>query len=206
MAASHSRQTILDRLRVRPIDPSPRPSIDQAKTVHYDDPVAKFTEMLTWVGGSVHQIDHCSEIQAVLDQLPEYNSATWIASTIPEAVPGNIRLDQIDDPHVLASVDWSILRGEFCVAENGAVWVPTTNLIQRTLLFIAQHLVLVVPKSETVMHMHDAYSKVQQSLAHQQAAPRFGVFVSGPSKTADIEQSLVLGAHGCRTLEVFLTP
>jgi len=121
-------------------------------------------------------------------------------------VPGNFNLAQIDDPHSLASLDWSIMQGEFCVAENGAVWVPSKDVTERTMLFIAQHLVLVVSRAQIVMHMHDAYRRVNQSNGHQLGASRIGVFVSGPSKTADIEQSLVLGVHGCRTLEVFLTP
>ena len=206
MSIDLSRQAIFDRLRARPIESQPLPTIDDAKTVHYDDPVAKFSEMLAWVGGRVHQVHQNAEILAALDQLPEFQSAESIASTVPEVMPGNVDLAAIDDPHSLVSVDWSILRGEFGVAENGAIWVPSKDLLQRTLLFIAQHLVLVVARSEMVMHMHAAYQRVQASNEHQQGMPRFGAFVSGPSKTADIEQSLVLGAHGCRTLEVFLTP
>lgn len=206
MADSLSRQTILDRLRIRAIESTARPSIDHNKTVHYDDPIAKFIQTLTWVGGRVHQVDQYSDIRGVLDQVPAFSDSKWIASTVPEAVQGNVHLDQIEDPHALVSVDWAILRGEFCVAENGAIWVPTADLVQRTLLFIAQHLVLMVSQSEMAMHMHQAYQRVQSSSDHQRGTPRFGVFISGPSKTADIEQSLVLGAHGCRTLEVFLTP
>lgn len=206
MITSPSRQTILDRLRVRPIEDVPHPAIEPSRLVQYPDPVKKFEEILTWVGGRVHHVDQLSEIHPVLSGLPEFTSARWIGSTLPEAVQGNFHLAQVDDPHSLASLDWSIMAGEFGVAENGAIWVPAADLTQRTMLFIAQHLVLIVSRSEMVTHMHDAYARVQQSATHQKGAARFGVFVSGPSKTADIEQSLVLGAHGCRTLEVFLTP
>jgi L-lactate dehydrogenase complex protein LldG len=46
--------------------------------------------------------------------------------------------------------------------------------------------------------MHQAYERLQGREYN------FGVFIAGPSKTADIEQSLVLGAHGARTMTVFL--
>jgi L-lactate dehydrogenase complex protein LldG len=101
---------------------------------------------------------------------------------------------------MLASLDWVIAQGEFIVAENGAIWVDGATMPHRVMLFIPQYLALVVSRSQVVHHMHEAYARV----GHPK--PGFGVFVSGPSKTADIEQSLVLGAHGCRTLQVFLTP
>ncbi len=206
MTDGNSRQSILDRLRARPIESPPSPKIDRSKTVSYDDPVAKFTEILTWIGGRVHWIDALSEVPTVLNGLPEYTTAKWIASTVPEAVTGNFHLPQVEDPHSLAAIDWSIMRAEFCVAENGAVWVAPQDLTQRAMLFIAQHLALVVSRSQIVMQMHDAYQRINKSGDYQNRPPRFGVFVSGPSKTADIEQSLVLGAHGCRTLELFLLP
>ena len=46
--------------------------------------------------------------------------------------------------------------------------------------------------------MHHAYDRIAQ------AEYPFGLFLAGPSKTADIEQSLVLGAHGSRSMTVFL--
>lgn len=206
MITHSSRQTILDRLRVSPIERSEHPTIDYGQTVNYPNPLAKFEEILTWVGGRVHYVDHENQVQEKLAELPEFVSAKWIASTVPGAVVGNFALPQVEDPHGLASLDWSIIRGEFCVAENGAIWVPAADLNERTMVFIAQHLAIVVSRSEMVTHMHSAYSRIKQSPLHQSGSARFGVFVSGPSKTADIEQSLVLGAHGCRTLEVFLTP
>jgi L-lactate dehydrogenase complex protein LldG len=68
----------------------------------------------------------------------------------------------------------------------------------RAILFITQHLVLVVPRDQVIDNMHQAYERLSF------ADPGFGVFLSGPSKTADIEQSLVIGAHGPRSLTVFL--
>lgn len=83
-----------------------------------------------------------------------------------------------------------IAKGNFAVAENGAVWVKNEENHFRALYFIAAHIVLVVDKNEVLNNMHEAYERVDFSNAG------YGVFVSGPSKTADIEQSLVIGAHG----------
>ena len=195
-----SKRAILDRIGSRPVDSAPLPTLDSSKLTHFDDPLAKFIEMLTLVGGQPHCIDRAQEAKAILDAIPVFADAQRIASLVPEAVQGNMDASTIDDPHALSSLDWVIARGEFIVAENGAIWVDGSTMPHRVMLFIPQYLALVVSRSEIVHHMHEAYARV----GHPK--PGFGVFVSGPSKTADIEQSLVLGAHGCRTLQVFLTP
>lgn len=194
-----SRQSILDRLRSRPLDAPSLPEVDATMLTQFENPVAKFSEMLEMVGGTAHQIDHPSQIEGILRSLPEYSSARQIASLVPDAVEGNVDASLIDDPHSLASLDWVIAPGQFMVAENGAIWVDGDKLPHRVMLFIAQYLAIVVSRDQIVHHMHQAYSRIGEPV------PSFGVFVSGPSKTADIEQSLVLGAHGCRSLQVFLT-
>ena len=68
----------------------------------------------------------------------------------------------------------------------------------RVLYFIPQRLALVVPSRQLVNNMHEAYAQVTPEQHH------FAAFISGPSKTADIEQSLVIGAHGARALTVYL--
>jgi L-lactate dehydrogenase complex protein LldG len=105
---------------------------------------------------------------------------------------------KVDDPHQLENVDFAVLRGHFCVAENGAIWVTDDNVKHRVLYFIPQHISLVVPASQIVHNMHEAYSRIRIG------AHLFAGFISGPSKTADIEQSLVIGAHGARSLTVYL--
>ena len=91
-----------------------------------------------------------------------------------------------------------VLQGNFGVAENGAIWIEDKDLPHRLLPFITQHLILRLDVCEIVPTMQDAYQKIDLRRTG------FGVFISGPSKTADIEQSLVYGAHGAKELTVFL--
>lgn len=88
-----------------------------------------------------------------------------------------------------------VVPGRFAVAENGAVYVDATDLAARADIVRAEHVVLVVPRGALVRSMHEAVRLMP-------ANSTCGWFLSGPSKTADIEQSLVIGAQGARTLHV----
>jgi L-lactate dehydrogenase complex protein LldG len=199
-ARTQSRRAMLDRLDTWSVAAPVLPEVDSSQLTRFDDPVAKFIEMLALVGGEAHLIDRPEQAAETLAAIPAFADAHRIASLLPAAVPGNVDLQAIRDPHDLESLDWMIAAGEFMVAENGAIWVDGTTMPHRALLFIAQYLAIVVSRSQCVDHMHAAYQRIGAP------KPGFGIFVSGPSKTADIEQSLVLGAHGCRKLQVFLTP
>jgi L-lactate dehydrogenase complex protein LldG len=165
----------------------------------FDDPVAQFAQAVVGVGGSCERVPNREALQAAVTALPVVAQAKKVASAVPEAHPGNVVLSTIMDPHLLADVDVAIVRGEFAVAENGAVWVPATGLGRRQALpFIAQHLVLVVDPLDVVHTLHEAYTRLRFD------GPGFGLFISGPSKTADIELALVIGAHGARSAVVFL--
>ncbi|MGY3052445.1 L-lactate dehydrogenase complex protein LldG [Pedobacter sp. UYEF25] len=102
------------------------------------------------------------------------------------------------DNHALADVELMLLPTHFGVAENGACWVNDALYNERLLPFIPQHLVFVLKKEHIVANMHLAYELISDN------SYGFGAFIAGPSKTADIEQSLVLGAHGPRSLRLFL--
>lgn len=195
-----SRQVILDRLRSTSVDAPKLPTIDPSRLIRFEDPVAHFETMLGLAGGQSHRVDVPSQIAEILGELAEFRSAQWIASTVPEAVSSTVNLAAIRDPHELSSLDWTIARGEFGVAENGSIWIDGATLPHRVMIFVAQYLAIVISRAKIVDHMHQAYARIGMP------TPGFGVFVSGPSKTADIEQSLVLGAHGCRELQVFLLP
>ena len=98
----------------------------------------------------------------------------------------------------LQKIDIAILKATLAVAENGALWLAEKDCPHRVLPFITQHLILLVEENKIVQNMHQAYQQI--SLAENS----FGVFIAGPSKTADIEQSLVIGAQGARSLKVII--
>src|SRR5690606_16996516 len=101
-------------------------------------------------------------------------------------------------PGDIAGVEKAYIRGTLGVAENGAVWVKEGDMQHRLLPFLCQHLVLVVDADTLVDNMHEAYNRIRID------EEGYGLFIAGPSKTADIEQSLVVGAHGPRSLVVYI--
>ncbi|UFH53806.1 lactate utilization protein C [Spirosoma sp. KNUC1025] len=162
-----------------------------------DDVFTRFRDALAFVGGKLMELKPGDSIGKQLRQA--FPDAQRIASSLPIPEFDLIPVSSETDKMVLEQTDLTILKGEFVVAENGAVWVPEPNMLNRSLPFITQHLVLVVDRSTLVPNMHVAYQHIDRD------SLTYGVFICGPSKTADIEQSLVVGAHGARSLTIVLT-
>lgn len=201
--AGNSRQAVLDRLRSRIVDRAELPPLYgegsiSAVAIGFDDPPQQFSDTVEAIGGLCVHVRNLQEVRAHLEADELFAQAANRCSLVGPEIPGNIELDAIEDAHELASLDYLIAQAEFGVAENGAMWITDRNMRHRASLFITQHLAMIVWRGAIINNLHQAYERI-----HQPDTP-FGVFVAGPSKTADIEQSLVLGAHGCRTLTVFL--
>jgi L-lactate dehydrogenase complex protein LldG len=164
-----------------------------------------FTMMVEAIGGSAYLVSGFDRIGTILHE--QHPDAKRVLSGCPELAALPFSLGEAwlpgSDPHALENVDLAILRPHFGVAENGACWITEDRMMERVLPFITQHLALVLRRSEIVANMHEAYERIAMLEA---AAPGYGfaTFIAGPSKTADIEQALVLGAHGPRSLTVFL--
>ncbi len=192
-----SRDAILAALRRASPPASPLPDTPQA--IVFPDPVAQFADVVRAVGGACLRVAGLDELNVELARLEPYAKARRIASLVSGAGTPSVDLASIRDPHELEGVDVAIIPGELGVAENGAVWVPGSALgPQRAIFVIAEHLVLVVPAGRIVHTMHEAYERIRIE------RPGFGLFICGPSKTGDIEQALVIGAHGPRSCTVFL--
>ena len=128
-----------------------------------------------------------------------YPEAKSIASNLSEVTVATVDPDRVEDPRELVDVDLAVVRGAFGVAENGAVWIAQ-NVRHKALYFGATALLIVIPEDALVDTMHEAVVRPEVDDFG------YGCFVSGPSKTADIEQALVFGAHGPMSVTVALRP
>lgn len=193
----NSRDSILRDLRRNAPQLSPLPA--SVSGIEYADAVKQFEESFTSVAGRCMHVAGRAALHDAISNLDVYANARTIASLVKDIDSRSIDPWTIKDPHQLAEVDVAVLPAEFGVAENGAVWLPGSALgPNRAVFVIAQYVVLVLDATQIVFNMHQAYARVQME------RPGFGLFLSGPSKTADIEQSLVIGAHGARSCTLFL--
>ena len=193
-----SREEILQAVKHNQPELLPLPSLAHffEDETEQEDQIAQFTSIVESIGAKVYRVNNHQEVIEQIKKDFETHKVRIVAtdkaySEIAKPFTGL-------DNHELADVELMILPAHFAVAENGACWVNDELYKERVLPFIPQHLALVVNKENFVPTMHHAY----QRIGDKQYG--FGTFIAGPSKTADIEQSLVLGAHGPRSLMVFL--
>lgn len=163
---------------------------------HYEDVVEKFIEVLRFIGGDAHLVKDFEQIANIIKG--NFEHAKRIVSTCEELASIAEVNQPINDAHDLADVDLFITTSNLGVAENGAVWVSDKQLLSRALPFIAQQISVIIRKESIVATMHDAYDVIGN------VDYGYAAFIAGPSKTADIAQSLVLGAHGPKTMTVFI--
>lgn len=192
-----SRDNILSRIEANKPDALPLPKIDLSLFDEGLDLVQEFTKKAEVVGANVIEMASNDVVTQVENLFPD---AKIKYSAIENTSAFNtIDLAKIEKPQDLEDLDILILESELAVAENGSVWVTDKQLPMRVLPFITKHLVIVTSKENIVPYMHQAYHKINAGHAND-----FGVFIAGPSKTADIEQSLVIGAHGALSLTLLL--
>ncbi|AHM58514.1 lactate utilization protein B/C [Flammeovirgaceae bacterium 311] len=193
---SSSREHILYALAKNqpPLAPLPLlPVVDAAGTNLQE----KFTQTAINIGSSVHVVKDYQQVENILKQ--QFTKTRRVVSRIEKSRIFSGENQQLPlDPHALEAVDLAILQGQLGVAENSSIWIEEDLLGARVLPFICQHLALIIRQKEIVASMHQAYEIIAEK------DYGYGVFIAGPSKTADIEQSLVLGAHGPRSLSVFI--
>ena len=173
------------------------PEIDLNIFAENLDLIPAFKANVQLVGGQLVELDQIENLATEIKKL--YPNATKTVSTLDDSiVKGTVSITKDTDPHSLETIDLAIVKGEFGVAENGSVWITDEDFPLRVLPFITNDLVLVVSKNDLCENMHTAYQKIADR------DRTFGLFLSGPSKTADIEQCLVIGAQGAMSLTVVL--
>ena len=187
------KEELLNKLRrnvVRQFDMPSKP----VDGIVYSDVTNQFVEMSKTVGAKVLEVKSSDDLNSVIRKA--YPNAKIFASSI-NGIEADLNPDTIASAADLNGTDVGIIQGELGVAENGCVWIPQT-MKERAVCFISEELVILLDKKNILNNMHEAYKRVEMDNYG------YGVFISGPSKTADIEQALVMGAQAARGVTVIL--
>jgi L-lactate dehydrogenase complex protein LldG len=194
----NSRDRILAAVKTNKPDFIPFPDIPVFKPEGQDASfiLEKFKSTATTIGSKLFMVNDLEEVKAMITE--QFREGR-IVTTFPELSDiAETDLKTILDPHSLENIELLIMRAHFGVAENSAVWVTEDLMQQRAAPFICQHLAVVLNAADILPTMHEAYDRIGA------VDYGFAAFIAGPSKTADIEQSLVLGAHGPRSMTLFI--
>ena len=190
-----TREEILAAVKKNQPPLSALPDISVFK-VHEEDVVKKYSEMFVGIGGLLVSAGNLENVKDLIRK--DFDQSKRILSNLPALSDVAEISDPDADPHTLDDVELAIIEARLAVAENGAVWLTEDVMGHRVLPYITQHLAVIVREDSIVSTMHDAYAKIAAE------DYGFGGFIGGPSKTADIEQALVLGAHGPLSMTVYL--
>lgn len=189
------KEELLQKLRSNTREQYDMPA-DDVQGITYADTVAQFIEMSQAVGANVVEAAPGDKLDDIIRKA--YPDAKVVASNLPEVKMATLNPDTVADAQALNGTDVGVVSGQIGVAENGCVWIPQ-SMKQKAVCFICEYLVIVLPKSGIVNNMHEAYARIEMP------ATGLGLFISGPSKTADIEQALVMGAQAARGVTVVIT-
>lgn len=191
------KEDILSKYRSNIKQQFDMPDLTDIKGITYPDPLVQFISMSETVGGKVLEVQPDQDINVLIKEL--YPEAKEIASNLPEVTIATRNPDTIGSPQALNGTDVGIIKGDFGIAENGCIWVPQ-QMEEKAVCFISENLVILLKKTEIVNNMHEAYKRIRFN------DYGYGTFISGPSKTADIAQVLVMGAQAARSVTVLLLP
>ena len=194
-----SKEAILSKYRKNIRQQFDMPSLDDIQAITYPDPLVQFIQMTESVGGHVIEVKEGQDINAIVKEL--YPKAKEIASNLPEVTIATRNPDEVGRARDLNGTDVGIIRGKFGVAENSCVWIPQ-QMKEKAVCFISENLIILLPKSQIVNNMHEAYKRIE----FDETYDGYGTFISGPSKTADIAQVLVMGAQAARSATILLLP
>lgn len=166
------------------------------KGITYPDTYQQFVQMTEHVGGKVVEAHKTDDLNQLIRNL--YPEAKVFTSNLPYISLAQRNPDSVAEASDLNGTDVGIIEGAFGVAENACIWIPQT-MKEKAVCFISEYLVIILDKQNVVNNMHEAYERITMDTRYN-----FGTFISGPSKTADIEQALVMGAQAARGVTVLV--
>ena len=195
-----AREEILERLRKNTRETYDFPDLSGLNPITFPDPVAEFIKKTTTTAGAkLIEMEESDSLNELIRKA--YPEAKVLASNLP-GIEADLNPDTVEHVEDLMKVDVGIIEGRIGVAENACIWIPQ-QMKEKAVCFASEYLVIILRRDDIVNNMHEAYARLATSAEYFQQY-KFGTFISGPSKTADIESALVYGAQAARGVTVVL--
>ena len=195
-----AREEILERLRKNTRETYDFPDLSGLNPITFPDPVAEFIKKTTTTAGAkLIEMEESDNLNELIRKT--YPEAKVLASNLP-GIEADLNPDTVEHVEDLMKVDVGIIEGRIGVAENACIWIPQ-QMKEKAVCFASEYLVIILRRDDIVNNMHEAYARLATSAEYFQQY-KFGTFISGPSKTADIESALVYGAQAARGVTVVL--
>ena len=191
-------------------------SFDKVKRCSTEEKVVRLKRMMEAVHTEVHLCGENTWIKTLCSVLEQkqirkilYGTKTGLAQELvnlkqesPEMIPELIHYkDPIEESKdLLFEIDAAITTARGGIAETGSLILWPTPDEPRLMS-------LVPPIHIAVLYASDIYSTFREAMISENWSsqmPTNALLISGPSKTADIEQTLVYGIHGCKELVVLV--
>ncbi len=206
MATETSRENILKRIRkalTNPV-PLPFPNSEGTSTVFKlaeDDDAIIFAEEFTKLQGKFVYCVNDAEMLAKLTVLIQQQGFTKIYCKETALLPllGQLSIQPFEN---LADCEVSITGCEYLVARTGSMVLSAAQQQGRTSSVYAPIHICIAYNSQLVFDIKDALVFLKEK--YKDAFPSFVTFATGPSRTADIEKTLVTGVHGPKEVYCFL--
>ncbi|KXV58433.1 hypothetical protein AD947_06280 [Acetobacter tropicalis] len=192
----NSRDTILATLRANRPDPAAHPLPPVAMLGDMDKGRDRFENSLQILGGQILMPQEGDTLATAIAR--RFPDAKVICSAVPD-FEGTIRIEEIESPQQAAATDVLVVRSPFGIAEMGSIYLSEAQLNNlNSAAHLTQHIVVILSEENLTANMHTAY--LERPEFH---TANYGVLMSGPSATADIQGVLIRGAQGVRSLSIW---
>ena len=207
MATSLARENILTRIREALSNPVPLPfphseGNSSVYVKNEEEPIVVFAEEFTKLQG---KFAYCTgEEDLKIQLLNVITGNKWRKVFCRELAFKEILKDiSIEDYNDLPSCDVSVTGCEFLVARTGTMVLSAAQESGRTTSVYAPIHICIAYTNQLLYDVKDALVALKEKYGND-GFPSFTTFASGPSRTADIEKTLVTGVHGPKEVFCFL--
>lgn len=200
-----ARREILEKLRKAKVSVPERPDFDEP--VFHElkvPPIDSFKNSLEEVNGNVHIFNSDDELLCELKTYLNSYDSSKICCNEPDIrkmlQTGDIKLPDCNE--IPENMEVGITGCEFLVAQTGSALVSSAQKGGRQLFIYPPVHIIIASKKQMVNTLDEAYQTVTEKYSNN--LPSQLLLITGPSRTADIEKTLTLGAHGPKELHIYL--